>query len=403
MTANIEIISDGTVSSPRGFKAGATYAGIKKESDGALDLGILASEVPCAAAALFTTNRFKAAPVVLCQERLKNSAATAVVVNSGCANAGTGEEGLSDAARMTKLTAARLGLPPDKVLAASTGVIGQRLPMEKVEAGIAGIGFSDNGGHELARAIMTTDTVPKEAAVRVKGEYIVAGVAKGAGMVHPTLGTMLCFLTTDARLDSAFLTAALKKAADVSFNMVSIDGDTSPNDMVLLLANGMATGELIKPNTEHAAVFQDALEQVCIHLSRAIAGDGEGATKLIEVTVKGAVTTEEARVAARTVASSSLVKTAVHGSDPNWGRILAAAGRSGAQLTELKTDLFIGGICLVRKGKASVPFDEEKAAAALSGPEVFITLDLNLGSAEATAWGCDLSPEYVAINSEYTT
>ena len=402
MAANIEFVPGGTVTSPSGFQAGAAYAGIKKRADDNLDLGILVSRAPCLAAALFTTNSFKAAPVVLSGQRLEGGEVTAVVVNSGCANAGTGEEGLADALKMADLAANKLGLPGEKVVVASTGVIGQRLPMDKVEDGIARIGLSADGGHNLARAMMTTDTVPKEVAVRVGGKYTIGGVAKGSGMIHPQLGTMLCFLTTDARIDMDFLAAALKKAAAVSFNMVSVDGDTSPNDMVLLLANGLAAGETISRNSPSAGTFQEALDGACIHLARAIARDGEGATKLIEVTVRGAVTTEEAGSAARTVASSSLVKTAVHGNDPNWGRILAAAGRSGARLVESKTDLFIGHICLV-KGGNPLPFDEGKVAAALSGKEVAIVLDLNLGRAEATAWGCDLSQEYVTINSQYTT
>ena len=401
MTANFELITGGTVTSPEGFSAGATYAGLKTASNDALDLGILVSEVPCAAAALFTANSFKAAPVLLCQQQLKDGKATALVVNSGCANAGTGEPGLGDAITMTELTAERLKLPPQHILVASTGVIGQRLPMAKIKAAIAKINLSDDGGHDLARAMMTTDTAPKEAAVRVKG-YTIGGAAKGSGMIHPTLATMLCFLTTDARVDKVFLGEALRKATDISFNMVTVDGDTSPNDMVLLLANGRAGSKIIAQNSREADNFQEALNQVCIRLAKAVATDGEGATKLIEVTVSGAATAADARLAARTVVGSSLVKTAVHGSDPNWGRILAAAGRSGARMAASKIDLFIGDICLVRGGGV-LPFDEARAAEALSGREVTITLDLNLGNDQATAWGCDLSQEYVTINSQYTT
>lgn len=401
MTANFKLITGGTVTSPEGFSAGATYAGLKTASNDALDLGILVSEVPCAAAALFTTNSFKAAPVLLCQQQLKDGKATALVVNSGCANAGTGEPGLGDAITMTELTAERLKLPPQHILVASTGVIGQRLPMAKIKAAIAKINLSEDGGHDLARAMMTTDTAPKETAVRIKS-YTIGGAAKGSGMIHPTLATMLCFLTTDAGVDKVFLGEALRKATDISFNMVTVDGDTSPNDMVLLLANGRAGSEVIAQNSREADNFQEALNQVCIRLAKAVAADGEGATKLIEVTVSGAATAADARSAARTVAGSSLVKTAVHGSDPNWGRILAAAGRSGARMAASKIDLFIGDICLVRGGGA-LPFDEARAAEALSGREVAITLDLNLGNDQATAWGCDLSQEYVTINSQYTT
>ncbi len=402
MTANIEFIPGGTITSPRGFSAGATYAGIKKKSVGVLDLGLLVSETPPRMAAVFTTNSFKAAPITLSQQRLKTGRAAAVVVNSGCANAGTGEAGQADAAEMAALAAEKLGLSAEQVLVASTGVIGQRLPMEKIRAGMAGIIPSAEGGHHLARAMMTTDTGPKEVAVAASGEFTIGGVAKGAGMIHPQMATMLCFLTTDANIEAAFLAESLARAADVSLNMVSVDGDTSPNDMLLIMANGKAGGEAIGPDSPRGQLFQQALEKACIHLARAIAGDGEGATRLIEVTIKRAVTDYEAKRAARTVVSSLLVKTAVHGSDPNWGRILAAAGRSGAEMDARKVDISIGGIRLVADG-AALPVDMKKVAKSLSGGEVNITINLNLGEASATAWGCDLSAEYVAINSEYTT
>jgi len=303
---------------------------------------------------------------------------------------------------MAALAAEKLGLSAEQVLVASTGVIGQRLPMEKIRAGMAGIIPSAEGGHHLARAMMTTDTGPKEVAVAASGEFTIGGVAKGAGMIHPQMATMLCFLTTDANIEAAFLSESLARAADVSLNMVSVDGDTSPNDMLLIMANGKAGGEAIGPDSPRGQLFQQALEKACIHLARAIAGDGEGATRLIEVTIKRAVTDYEAKRAARTVVSSLLVKTAVHGSDPNWGRILAAAGRSGAEMDARKVDISTGGIRLVAGG-AALPVDMKKVAKSLSGGEVNITINLNLGEASATAWGCDLSAEYVAINSEYTT
>jgi len=401
MEAKIEVIPSGGVTSPEGFRAGATYAGIKKK-DG-LDLGILFSEVSCVTAALFTTNRIKAAPVVLCQQRLRGGRAVAVVVNSGCANACTGEQGLADAAEMAKLVAGVIGTSPEDVLVASTGVIGQPLPMERLRAGMRQIVLTRDGGHELARAIMTTDTVLKEAAVKIDdGEFIIGGVTKGSGMIHPDLATLLCFLTTDAGVDIDFLKFALSKAVDVSFNMVSIDGDASPNDTVLIMANGLAGNELISQGSRQADSFQQALNQLCIHLAKSIARDGEGATKLIEVTVSGAPGLAEARLAARTVVSSSLLKAAVHGSDPNWGRIMAALGRSGVEVVESKIDLYLGNICLVKAG-CPLPFDKGEVVRVLNGSEVFIVLNLNLGSAAATAWGCDLSEEYVTINSQYTT
>jgi len=401
MEAKIEFIPEGTVTSPEGFQAGATCAGIKEEAK--LDLGILFSEAPCVAAALFTTNKVKAAPVVLCQERLQRGRAVAVVVNSGCANAFTGEQGLRDAVEMADLTAERIGASPEDVLVASTGVIGQELPMKLIRAGLGQIVLSSEGGHSLVRAMMTTDTVPKEVAARVAdSEFTIGGVVKGSGMIHPNLATMLCFLTTDAAVDLDFLKLALRRAVDISFNMVSIDGDTSTNDTVLVMANGLAGNKPISRDSRQAIVFQQALDQVCIYLAKSMARDGEGAGKLIEVTVSGAPSVAEAKLAARTIVSSSLVKTAVYGNDPNWGRIVAAVGRSGVEVVESKINLYIGGMCVVKQG-TPLPFDKRSVVEILKKSEVSIGLNLNLGKASAIAWGCDLTPDYVIINSEYTT
>jgi glutamate N-acetyltransferase/amino-acid N-acetyltransferase len=401
MNAGFEFIPSGTVTSPNGFTAGATSAGIKKEK--ILDLAILASEVPCDAAGLFTRNRIKAAPVVLCQQRLLGSKATGVVINSGCANACTGEQGLADAEEMAALAAAVVGTAAEQVLVASTGVIGQMLPMERLRAGMKQIALSRDGGHELARAIMTTDTVLKEVAVRVNGGgYIIGGAAKGAGMIHPDMATLLCFLTTDARVDPGFLQSALQEAADVSFNMVSIDGDTSTNDTLLLLANRLAGNEVISADTGQARAFQQALEGLCIHLAKAIARDGEGATKMFEVAVQGAPDRAAARQVARTVVSSPLVKAAIYGNDPNWGRLLAAAGRSGVEIVESKIDLYLSDICLLKAGRPQ-PFDRAEAVKHLNKTEVTFILDLNLGDGSAVAWGCDLTENYAEINSHYTT
>jgi glutamate N-acetyltransferase/amino-acid N-acetyltransferase len=403
MKAGVEFIPSGGVTSPRGFSAGATYVGIKKKAEDCLDLGILFSEAPCTAAAVFTTNKIKAAPIVLSQQRLQGGRAVALVVNSGCANACTGEQGMADAVEMAELAAERVGVSPEDVLVASTGIIGQWLPMERIRAGMGELVLAADGGHELTRAIMTTDTVPKEVAVRAgESDFIIGGTAKGSGMIHPELATLLCFLTTDASVDAAFLRRALREAVAISFNMLSIDGDTSPNDMVLIMANGLARGEPVGKGSRQAEVFQQALNQVCTHLARAMARDGEGATKLIEVTVSGAASVADARLAARTIVSSPLVKAAVHGSDPNWGRVVAAAGQSGAKLTERKIDLYIGNIRLVSNG-CPLSFNRVEVVKLLDGSEVAIALNLNLGSAEATAWGCDLSEEYVTINSQYTT
>ena len=405
MEAKIEFIASGNVTSPRGFHAGATYAGIKRKADDVLDLGILFSETPCAATALFTTNRIKAAPVVLSQQCLQSGRASAVVVNSGCANAFTGEQGLAEAAEMAELAGENIGVSPEDVLVASTGVIGQRLPMELIKTGIKQVVLDMDGGRKLARAMMTTDTVPKEAAIAVRvgdSEFIIGGVAKGAGMIHPNLATLLCFLTTDAAVDIDFLKLALRKAADVSFNMISIDGDTSPNDMMLIMANGLAGNKPISQGSRQADAFQQALNQLCIYLAKCVAGDGEGATKLIEVTVSGAPSVAEARLAARTVVSSPLVKAAIHGGDPNWGRIMSAVGQSGVEIVESKIDLHIGSICVVKAG-CPLSFDKEELVGILRNSEVLINLQLNLGMATATAWGCDLSEEYVTINSQYMT
>jgi len=403
--AKVDFITSGSVTSPKGFYAGATYAGIKKKAEDVLDLGILFSEAPCVTTALFTTNRIKAAPIILCQERLQRGRAVAIVINSGCANAFTGKQGLADAAEMATLAAMGIGVSPEDVLMASTGVIGQPLPMELIRAGISQVVLSNDGGHELIRAMMTTDTIPKKTAVAARiGEtdFVVGGIAKGSGMIHPNLATLLCFLTTDAVVDLNFLKLALKKAVDVSFNMVSVDGDTSPNDMVLIMANGLIGNKPISQGSRQADVFQQALDQVCIYLAKSVARDGEGATKLIEVTVNGASSVTESRLAARTIVSSPLVKAAIHGNDPNWGRIIAAVGRSGVEVVESKIDLYIGGIQLIKEG-SPLPFGKSSVVEVLSGSEVLISLHLNLGVASATAWGCDLSEEYVTINSQYTT
>ncbi len=400
----IDFIPGGTITSPQGFCAGATYAGIKKNAKDSLDLGILFSEAPCVTAGLFTTNRIKSAPVVLCQERLQRGRTLAIIANSGCANASTGEQGLADAAETAALTASVIGAAPEDILVASTGVIGKPLPMKLIKAGIGQIALSRDGGHDLARAIMTTDTVPKETAVAVRisdSEFAIGGVAKGSGMIHPNLATMFCFLTTDAAVELDFLRSALQKAVDVSFNMISVDGDTSPSDTVLIMANGLAGNKPISQGNGQDT-FQQALDQVCIYLAKAIARDGEGATKLIEVSVNGATSVAEARLAARTIVSSSLVKAAVHGADPNWGRIIAAVGRSGVEVAESKIDLYIGDIGVIKEGRP-LPFSEQSVVRVFEQSEVPISLHLNLGTASATAWGCDLSEEYVTINSQYTT
>jgi glutamate N-acetyltransferase/amino-acid N-acetyltransferase len=403
MNPELEAISNGTITSPQGFLAGAIGTGLKIKE--ALDLGMLYSQLPSIATGVFTSSKIKAAPLALSQRHLVDKKAQAIVANSGCANACTGEQGVLDAAEMTQLAAQKLGILPSDVLVASTGLIGTPLSMKHIRAGIEKIKLSHHGGHELAKAITTTDTFTKELAVALQlggCEVTIGGIAKGSGMVHPNLATLLCFLTTDAAVDPDFLQQALQRAVSDSFNMISIDGDTSPNDTVFILANGLAGNQTLTPSSSESGKFEKALEEVCFYLAKCIAGDGEGATKLIEIKVEGAKTLADARVAARAVAASPLVKAAVHGSNPNWGRIIAALGRSGAEVVESSIDLYLDNLCLVKGGCPS-PFNRGEGRSLLSRAEVPIKVCLNLGNGVATAWGCDLSEEYVTINSTYTT
>jgi glutamate N-acetyltransferase/amino-acid N-acetyltransferase len=401
MGAGFKAITSGTVTSPQGFLAGAVEASIK--SPDKLDLAILCSEKPCVAAGVFTANLVKSAPVMLSKKHLKGQKAQAIVVNSGCANACTGDSGMTDAVEMAGLAADKLGLSTKDILVASTGVIGVPLPMERIRDGIRRIIPTKDGGHKLARAMMTTDTFPKEIAVAVEsemGRFTIGGVAKGAGMIHPNMATLLAFLTTDAAVDAQFLKSALRKAVVDSFNMVTIDGDTSPSDTVVILANGSAGTAMV--NQSNGQLFQDALDEVCNYLAKCIARDGEGATKLIEVAVEGALSEAQARLAARTIASSSLFKAAIYGNDPNWGRIVAALGRSGAKVNEKKLEVYLNGVCVMKQG-SPVSFDQQQMRQGLADKEVLVRLCLNLGRGKAVAWGCDLSEEYVTINSAYTS
>lgn len=409
MTATMQIrtdprlMADGSVTTPAGFRAGATQAGIKPS--GKLDLGLLSSERPCTAAGMFTQSTVPGAPVTVSKEHLRVSQPQAIAVNAGIANVATGEQGLADAREMARLAGEVLGLQAGQVLVASTGVIGHRLPMEKIRAGIPSIHLSSDGGLTLAEAIMTTDTVRKHTAIafEVGGRrYQIGGIAKGSGMIHPDMATMFGFLTTDAPVEAQFLDASLRGAVSKSFNMISVDMDTSTSDTVLLLANGAGGGEVIRREGEGAAAFQEALEAVSIALARMLAADGEGATKLIEVQVTGAASANEAQRAARTISASPLMKAAVYGNDPNWGRMMMAIGRSGAQINLDRACLRIGGIPVYAAGEPQ-PLNGPQLKEALAGPEVILGADLGLGDAVATAWGCDLTEEYVRINSEYTT
>jgi glutamate N-acetyltransferase/amino-acid N-acetyltransferase len=396
------ILIEGNATSPKGFRAAGVHCGVKREKP---DLALLVSDVPASAAGVFTTNKVKAAPVRYTQGAVAAGRAQAIVVNSGNANACTGGPGLADSEEMAKLTAGSLGLAADLVLVASTGVIGVPLPMDAIRSGIPlAVNALSSDGEAAARAILTTDNFPKTAAVRLDIDGVgvtIGGMAKGAGMIHPNMATTLCFLTTDASVPPAVLRGALKRAVQESFNSITVDGDTSTNDTVLLLANGCAGGAPIT-NGEALTRFTAGLTLVAGELARMVVRDGEGATKLVEISVEGAASDLEARQAAMTVANSLLVKTALHGGEPNWGRILAALGRSGVEMNEETTDVSFGALGVVRGG-LGVPGVWDAAAAALEEKEVSIRIRLAVGNGAAKVWTSDLSEEYVRINGSYTT
>lgn len=396
----------GGITAPQKFIAAGVKAGIKKS--GKEDVAIIYSEVPAAAAALFTTNAMAAAPVHISREVAGKGEARAIVINSGCANACTGEQGMTDARGMVQIAADGLGLTAGEILVASTGIIGVNLPMGKVEAGIknAAALLSKDGYEGAMQAIMTTDTFPKTCAYEfmLDGKPVrIAGIAKGAGMIHPNMATMLCFITTDAAVAPAVLNHALKEAVSLSFNMITIDGDTSTNDMIAVLANGAAGNSLID-TAEHPdyPVFYQAVKTLATYLAQQVVRDGEGATKFLEITVKNATDFANGKQAAMAIAKSPLVKTAFFGQDPNWGRILCATGYSGAAVDPWKTSLSIGGIDIVKSG-LGVKYDEQALRKIMAEQDIKIIVDLGLGTAEATVWTCDFSYEYVKINGEYHT
>ncbi|MBI4201358.1 MAG: bifunctional glutamate N-acetyltransferase/amino-acid acetyltransferase ArgJ [Chloroflexi bacterium] len=405
MNQHIRFVPQGTATSPQGFQAGATFAGMKTYAADKLDLGILCSSRPCACAGVFTTNRIKSPSTSLTQKHIQRGAVQAVVVNSGIANTSVGDQGYKDALEVVRLAAAQLGVKQEQVAFLSTGIIGVELPMALIRAALPKIQLSESGGQAFARAIVTTDTHPKEAAVSCDfgGRTVtIGGATKGSGMIHPNMATMLAFLATDAPVEPAFLRSTLKHAADRSFNMITVDGDTSTNDTLMVMANGAAGGSTLHSDSPDAPLFREAMTQLCIHLAKEVVRDGEGASKLFEVVVEGAVTEKEARLAARTIASSNLVKTAVHGNDPNWGRIIAALGRSGARVRESKLSLYVNDVCILENG-LPIPFFKDAIILQMKETEVSFRLNLNLGNNSATAWGCDLSEAYVTFNSAYTT
>lgn len=405
VSANVVLVPvEGGVTAPRGFRAAGVHAGIKRKRK---DISLIVSDRPAAAAGTFTTNQVKAAPLQVTREHLQDGYARAIVVNSGVANACTGEQGEIDARRMAELTAELIGAKPDDILVGSTGVIGEQLPMERVEAGIrsAWLQCDTDGWQDAAEGILTTDTRTKVGAFEFTLDDVsvrIGGIAKGSGMIHPNMATMLAFITTDAAVEPTYLQEALGRAVTQSFNMISVDGDTSTNDMVLVLANGAAGNKPLQADDPEAALFENALQSLCIQLAKEIARDGEGATKLIEIQVSGAKSDEDARTVARTVSRSNLVKTAIYGEDANWGRILCASGYSDAVIDPKQIDIFLGDIQVARGGEPC-PFDEEKASEILREPEVTVAISLGIGEHRATAWTCDLTYEYVKINASYRT
>ena len=395
-------IIDGTIASPLGFSADGLHAGFKKKK---LDFGWIVSEVPASVAGVYTTNKVIAAPLLVTKASIqKSQKLQAIVVNSGVANSCTGQQGLDAAYEMQRLTAQKLKIEPDLVGLASTGVIGEQLPMDALKNGLSQILVSGKA-EDFAEAILTTDTCTKTCVVTEEfGSDLVtmAGVAKGSGMIHPNMATMLAFITCDANISSATLQKALSQHVESTFNQITVDGDTSTNDMVLVMANGYRQNEEILPDTEEFEKFSKMLRYLMADLAKKIAKDGEGATKLIEVNVRHAKDERSGRMIAKSVVGSSLVKTAIFGQDPNWGRILAAIGYAGADVSVDNIDIWIAGIP-VMQASSPVAFDHEETGDAMAGELLTLTIDLHDGDAEAQAWGCDLSYDYVKINALYRT
>ncbi|HET7467412.1 MAG TPA: bifunctional glutamate N-acetyltransferase/amino-acid acetyltransferase ArgJ [Candidatus Dormibacteraeota bacterium] len=400
---------------PRGFVAGTASCGIKAFTAGATampsgqqkDLCVVQSDRLCDTGGVFTTNKVKSASVVIDHLHLQHNRVQALVVNSGNANACTGAQGFKDALLMAKITADHLDLDPDQVLVSSTGVIGRYMPMDAVKSGIVSACADLDASHGLdaAHAIMTTDSRPKTAELEINlaGTPVrVGGMCKGSGMIHPNMATMLAYITTDAAVEPGLMAGAVKRVADRSFNQVTVDGDSSTNDTFLMLANGAAGNAPVQPGSAEATQLEQALLEVARRLARAIARDGEGATKLLTVRVSEAASGDDARLAARTVASSSLVKTAIHGGDPNWGRIVCALGYSGAEMAIDRLHLSIGGLTVFERG-AGVAVDLAAVRSVFEQPEIEIVATLGMGEGASEAWGCDLSEEYVRINADYTT
>ncbi|MBO7747253.1 bifunctional ornithine acetyltransferase/N-acetylglutamate synthase [Paenibacillus sp. MWE-103] len=407
-SASFTVVPNGSVTTPKGFKAAGLHCGLKKTTRH--DLGAIVCDVPAAAAAVYTTNAFQAAPIAVTRESIgAGGKLRAVIVNSGNANACTGKQGDADAYEMRGAFAAAIDVPAEQVAVASTGVIGELLKMDRVRGGIAELparlGDSYEAADDFCQAILTTDLVKKEAcvAVTVDGQTVhIAGASKGSGMIHPNMATMLGFVTTDAAIGSELLHKLLRQATDLTFNMITVDGDTSTNDMLVAMASGFAGNNELSERHPGLAAFAEGLRYVCEVLAKAIARDGEGATKLVEVQVRGAESDEAARAIAKTVIGSSLVKSAVFGADANWGRIIAAVGRAGVPVDPETVDIALGPIVTLAQSRP-VAFDEDAALEYLKGDTVVIHVDLHMGEGSATAWGCDLTYDYVRINAAYRT
>lgn len=401
--------TEGGVTAAKGFTASGIYCGIRKNKEKP-DLALIYSETPCSAAAVYTQNLVKGAPILVTQRNLANGTAKAVICNSGNANT-CNADGEEKARKMCGIAGKALGIAPEDVIVASTGVIGQVLPIGPIEEAAPALAkaLSSDGSAAAARAIMTTDTALKNLSVEVGvgGKTVrIGGIAKGSGMIHPNMATMLCFLTTDAAIAPKTLDAALREAVNVSFNMVSVDGDTSTNDMTAILANGLAGNPEIAPGSPEYAVFTGALTTLCTALARKVAKDGEGATKLLVCRVTGAKTDADARQIAKSVIRSSLVKAAMFGADANWGRVLCAIGYSGADTDIHAVDVAFGsqaGRIAVCQNGAGIDFDEEKAKSILTQDEITIEVTLRDGGCSAEAFGCDLTYDYVKINGDYRT
>ena len=393
------------VTFPKGFKAAGVKAGIKKS--GNLDLALIYTEKEAAVAGVFTKNAVAAAPVIVSREVVKGGKAHAIVANAGCANACTGETGLANARKMAALAAAEVGCAPDEVLVGSTGIIGVNLPMDKLEAGIkaAAAELSEDGSKNAGNAIITTDTYSKAGSceVEIGGKAVRFGViAKGSGMIQPNMATMLCYITTDANISSQLMQKALSDIVEVSFNMISVDGDMSTNDTVLVLANGESGAPEITEGSPEYDKFYATLKEICQELSKRIAADGEGATKFLTINVSGTKTFEDAKTVAMSIAKSPLVKTAFFGEDPNWGRVICAVGYAGIPMVPEKTVIRFGGIPVYANGLGA-EFKEEDIHKVMAEHDIVIDVEMGMGDAKATVWSCDFSYEYVKINGEYHT